>query len=74
MAGEDFSQYYRADKKIESFIFWVGGVDPAKVAQADKGEITLPGLHSPLWAPDPEAVIGTASKALTVAALDLLKK
>lgn len=74
MAGEDFSQYHRADKSIESFIFWVGGVDPAKVAQAEKGEISLPGLHSPLWAPDPEAVIGTASKALTVAALDLLGK
>ncbi len=74
MAGEDFSQYYRADKKIESFIFWVGGVDPAKAARAEKGEITLPGLHSPLWAPDPDAVIGTASKAMTVAALDILKK
>jgi amidohydrolase len=74
MAGEDFSQYYRADKKIESFIFWVGGVDPAKVERAQKGEISLPGLHSPLWAPDPEAVIGTASKALTLAALDLLRK
>nr|WP_250889981.1 amidohydrolase [Sphingobium nicotianae] len=74
MAGEDFSQYYRTDKTIESFIFWVGGVDPAKVARAHKGEISLPGLHSPLWAPDPDAVIGTASKALTVAALDILKK
>jgi hippurate hydrolase len=74
MAGEDFSQYYRADKTIESFIFWVGGVDPAKAARAQKGEISLPGLHSPLWAPDPDAVIGTASKAMTLAALDLLKK
>lgn len=74
MAGEDFSQFHRTDKAVESVIFWVGGVDPAKVEQARRGEISLPGLHSPLWAPDPEAVIGTASKALTVAALDLLSK
>ena len=73
MAGEDFSQYYRADKSIQSFIFWVGGVDPARVAQAEAGKATLPSLHSPLWAPDPEAVIGTATQALVVSALDLLK-
>jgi len=74
MAGEDFSQYYRADKSIQSFIFWVGGVDPAKVAQAQAGEVSLPSLHSPLWAPDPEAVIGTAARALTISALDLLPR
>ena len=74
MAGEDFSQFYRADKSIESFIFWVGGVDPAKIAAAEQGKASLPSLHSPLWAPDPQAVIGTASKALTLAALDILRK
>lgn len=74
MAGEDFSQYYRADKSIQSFIFWVGGVAPDKVQAAKAGTATLPSLHSPLFAPDAEGVIGTASKALTVAALDLLKK
>ena len=74
MGGEDFGQYYRADNTIESLIFWVGGVDPEKVAQARRGEIKLPSLHSPHWAPDPVAVIGTAAKAMTVAALDILKK
>ena len=74
MGGEDFGQYYRADNSIESLIFWVGGVDPEKVAQAQRGDIKLPSLHSPLWAPDPVAVIGTASKALVVAALDVLRR
>jgi len=74
MGGEDFGRYYRADKSIQSFIFWVGGVDPQKMAQANAGKITLPSLHSPLWAPDPQAVIGTATKALSIAALDILKK
>ena len=34
----------------------------------------LPSLTSPFWAPDAEAVISTATEALTVAALDVLKK
>jgi hippurate hydrolase len=34
----------------------------------------LPSLHSPFWAPDAEAVISTATEAMTLAALDILKK
>jgi hippurate hydrolase len=34
----------------------------------------LPSLHSPFWAPDAEAVISTATEAMTVAAMDVLKK
>ena len=74
MAGEDFSRYYLADKSIQSSIFWVGGV-PKPVwdkAMADKAK--LPSLHSPFWAPDAEAVISTATEAMTAAALDILKK
>ncbi len=74
MGGEDFGQYYRADNKIESLIFWVGGVTPDRMKASETGTLTLPSLHSPLFAPDAEAVIGAASKALTVAALDILKK
>ncbi|MEO6255944.1 MAG: amidohydrolase, partial [Sphingomicrobium sp.] len=40
------------------------GGDPSK----------LPSLHSPFWAPDAEAVISTATEALTLASLDILKK
>ena len=36
--------------------------------------LKLPALHSPLWAPDAEAVISTATEAMTVATLDILKK
>jgi hippurate hydrolase len=31
-------------------------------------------LHSPFWAPEAETVISTATEAMTVAALDILKK
>jgi hippurate hydrolase len=34
----------------------------------------LPSLHSPFWAPDPDAVISTATEALIVAALGVLGK
>jgi hippurate hydrolase len=74
MGGEDFSRFWLADKSIESLIFWVGGT-PAKQYQAAGGDAAkLPSLHSPYWAPDAEAVIGTATEAMTLAALDVLKK
>ncbi|MFN3863894.1 MAG: amidohydrolase [Erythrobacter sp.] len=75
MGGEDFSQYYRADREnVESLIFWVGGVRAAEWEKAQKGELQLPSLHSPFWAPDAAVVIATATEALTAATLDLMKK
>jgi hippurate hydrolase len=75
MGGEDFSQFYRADREnVESLIFWVGGVPQAQWERAQKGEITLPSLHSPFWAPDAPVVIATATEALTAATLDLMAK
>jgi len=74
MAAEDFSRFWLADKSKQSVIFWVGGVPQAKW-DAVKGDTTkLPALHSSKWAPDADAVISTATEAMTVAALDLLKK
>lgn len=72
MGGEDFSRFYRADKSIGAFIFWVGGVPAASLKNPPA--TGLPSLHSPFWAPDAEKVIRTASEALTIAALDILKK
>lgn len=75
MVGEDFSQYYRADKaNVESLIFWVGGVPRDQWDKAQRGEITLPSLHSSFWAPDAPAVIATATEAMTAATLDLMAK
>lgn len=75
MGGEDFSRFYRADKaNLESLIFWVGGVPKDQWDKAQKGEITLPSLHSPFWAPDAPVVIATATEAMTAATLELMKK
>lgn len=74
MGGEDFSRYYLADKSIQSMLFWVGGVPQAKW-DAAQGDVTkLPSIHSPFWAPDPDATITTAVEAMTTAALTLLAK
>ncbi|SCW41190.1 hippurate hydrolase [Sphingobium faniae] len=74
MGGEDFGRYYRADKSIDSFIFWVGGVPADQMAKAAAGQLSLPSLHSPFWAPQADKVIATASEALTVLAFDILKR
>ncbi len=75
MGGEDFSQFYRADREnVESLILWVGGVRAEEWEKAERGEITLPSLHSPFWAPDAPVVIATATEALTAATLDLMAK
>jgi hippurate hydrolase len=74
MASEDFSRYWLADKSKQSTIFWVGGVPQAKWDAVKGDTLKLPALHSALWAPDADAVISTATEAMTVAALDILKK
>ncbi|WP_458388981.1 amidohydrolase [Sphingomonas sp. F9_3S_D5_B_2] len=74
MGGEDFSRFWLADQSKQSTIFWVGGVPKAKWDAAKGDTSKLPSLHSPFWAPDAEAVISTATEAMTVAALDVLKK
>ncbi|WP_323809444.1 amidohydrolase [Sphingobium baderi] len=74
MGGEDFGRYYRADKSIASFIFWVGGVPADQMAKAAAGQLSLPSLHSPFWAPEADKVVASASEAMTVLALDILKR
>jgi hippurate hydrolase len=74
MGGEDFGRFYRADKSIQSVIFWVGGVPQNTWDKAQLGQASLPSLHSPFWAPEAETVITTASQALTNAAISIMKK
>jgi len=74
MVGEDFSRFYLTDKSIHSLMFWVGGTPKAKWDAAGGDPLKLPSLHSPFWSPDADAVISTATEAMTVAALDVLKK
>lgn len=75
MVSEDFPEFRLADpENIQSTIFWVGGVPRAKWDAVNGDPARLPSLHSPFWAPDAESVIGTATEAMTVAALEVLGK
>lgn len=73
MASEDFGAF-GAPQRVPGLIFWVGGVPQAKWDAVNGDTSKLPSLHSPYWAPDAEAVISTATEAMTTLALDLLKK
>lgn len=74
MVGEDVGRYWLNDQSIAGTLFWVGGVPKAKWEAVSGDTTKLPSLHSPYWAPDAETVISTATEAMTVAALDILKK
>jgi amidohydrolase len=74
MGGEDFSEYYLANKAMESTIFWLGGLNADIYKKSIAKGDSLPSLHSPFWAPDADPTLRTGVEALTLAALDVLKK
>lgn len=73
MAGEDFGRFGRTEANIPICLFWLGTIDPAKVAEYEKAGKQLPSLHSAFFAPVPEVSIKTGVKTLTASVLDLLK-
>ena len=73
MGGEDFARYGRTEDRIPGFMFRLGTVPAAIFAAAERGERTLPSLHSPFFAPDPEPTLKTGIRAMTAMALDLLQ-
>lgn len=74
MGGEDFGRFSLDGQQVPVTIFWLGAVDPAKVADSQKNGTPLPSLHSSQFAPLPEATIRTGVKAMTISVLELMKK
>ena len=72
MGAEDFAYFGRTDDKIPSVMFWLGAVGVEKAAAAAEGEIALPSLHSPFFAPDPAPTIETGVNSLSGVVLALL--
>jgi metal-dependent amidase/aminoacylase/carboxypeptidase family protein len=72
MVFEDFSAYSLAG--VPAAMFYVGEVEPGKFAAAQQSGAKLPGLHSPLWAPDREPTIKTAIMAETAMLMELMGK
>ncbi len=74
MGGEDFARYRRAaPDHIQSVMFGVGGVPQEDWEAAQRGEKSLPSLHSPFWAPDAEKVVSAAAEALAASTLKLMR-
>lgn len=74
MASEDFGLFGLDGRQIPTCMFFLGATDPVKVAKSKQDGTPLPSLHSPLFAPLPEPTIRTGIKAMTSAALELMKK
>ena len=73
MGAEDFGQFGRTPEKIPICIFWVGAVKRERFDESQRTSQTLPSLHSPFFAPDPEPAIKTAVTAMVAAVLELAK-
>jgi hippurate hydrolase len=73
MASEDFGNL-SLDHQIPSVMFWLGAVEPAKVAASKKSGKPLPSLHSSLFEPLPEPTLRTGIRAMTAAVLELMKR
>jgi amidohydrolase len=70
--SDDFAEYGRAG--VPEFMFGLGAVEPNKFAAAQKSGETLPGPHSPFFAPEREPSLKTGIETETAAVLELLAK
>lgn len=71
MGGEDFSEYGLAGVPI--FMYWVGTVEPQRLAGYRRVGQMPPSLHSPVYYPDAEQTLRTGLLTMISATLDLLK-
>jgi amidohydrolase len=72
LGGEDFSQYGRAGVPI--FLFFLGTIDPERVATAAREDRELPSLHSDVYYPVPEPTIKAGVLAMSASVLNLLNR
>jgi amidohydrolase len=69
MVSEDFGRFGLDDHKIPTVLFWLGAVDPAKIASG----VPLPSLHSSVFAPVAEPALRTGITAMSDTAIALLQ-
>jgi amidohydrolase len=74
MASEDFGLFGLESHRIPTVIFWLGAMDPSKLAAARAAEKSLPGPHTSLFEPVPEPTLRTGVAAMTSAAIALLQQ
>jgi amidohydrolase len=69
MVSEDFGRFGLEGHKIPTVLFWLGAVDPAKIASG----VPLPSLHSSVFAPMAEPALRTGVTAMSDTAIALLQ-
>jgi hippurate hydrolase len=69
MVSEDFGRFGLEDHTIPTVLFWLGAVDPAKIASG----VPLPSLHSSVFAPMAEPALRTGVTAMSDTAIALLQ-
>jgi hypothetical protein len=73
MASEDFGVLGLAQHEIPTVIFWLGAMDPLKLASAHAAGNYPPGLHTSRFEPVPEPTLRTGVTAMTAVAIALLQ-
>ncbi len=74
MGGEDFGRYAR-HLKVPGLQYSLGSISLEKYKASKKpGGASLPSVHSPFYAPDPEPTVRTAVSSMTNLAMALLGK
>ena len=71
MGGEDFSQFGLAG--VQAVLLHIGAIDAAKLEASRKSGVPVPGVHSPLFAPEHEPTLKAAIGAELAILLDLMK-
>ncbi len=70
MGAEDFGLFGQGG--VPTFMFRLGTIPKAKIVAAAKANVTLPSLHSAIYAPDPVPSIESGVKSMTAAVVGLL--
>jgi amidohydrolase len=74
MASEDFGLFGLEGHRIPTVMFWLGAMDPQKLAAAQAAGKSLPGPHTSLFEPVPEPTVRTGVTAMTSVAIALLHR
>ena len=70
--AEDFSEFANTPERVPACMWWVGGADPAKIAESERTGVPVPSNHSATFAPVPEPTLKTCVTSMTAAVLELM--
>ncbi|MBS9523409.1 amidohydrolase [Litoribacter alkaliphilus] len=71
MIGEDFSRYGIQEPAVPISMFFLGATPNDLFKQAKENGKEIPGLHSPLFAPEVEPTLKTGIKAMSLFAMEI---